>query len=116
MYIPEELDILKSSFHKKPVPLELRLFFAIGFLFIGSLETGRSHLIKNIAVHSLVPVIKISINTLLYNKPGIITESWMNIIMGSLQRLNLILKLAKKLSLCIIWMLNIHEVNVNRST
>lgn len=116
LYIPGQFDILKSSFYKKPVPLELRLFSAKGFLLIGSLETGRSYLIKNLAVNSFVPLIKISINKLLYNKPDIITESWMNILMESLRRLNLILELAEKLSPCIIWMQNIHELNVNRST
>jgi len=114
--LPGQFDILKSSFYKKPVPLELRLFSAKGFLLIGSLETGRSYLIKNLAVNSFVPLIKISINKLLYNKPDIITESWMNILMESLRRLNLILELAEKLSPCIIWMQNIHELNVNRST
>ncbi len=113
LYIPRQFDTLKL---KKPVPLELRLFSSQGILLIGSLETGRSYLIKNIAANSFVPLIKISINKLLYNKPDIITESWMNILMESLRRLNLILELAEKLSPCIIWMQNIHELNVNRST
>lgn len=116
LYIPGQFDTLKSSFYKKPVPLELRLFSSKGFSLIGSLETGRSYLVKNLAVNSFVPLIKISINKLLYNKPDIITESWMNILMESLRRLNLILELAEKLSPCIIWMQNIHELNVNRST
>ena len=116
LYIPGQFDTLKSTFYKKPVPLELRLFSSKGILLIGSLETGRSYLVKNIAANSFVPLIKISINKLLYNKPDIITESWMNILMESLRRLNLILELAEKLSPCIIWMQNIHELNVNRST
>nr|YP_009041032.1 Ycf2 [Tetraphis pellucida]AIB08520.1 Ycf2 [Tetraphis pellucida] len=105
-----------NNFHKKPIPLELRLFSSKGILLIGSLETGRSYLIKNIATDSFVPLIKISINKLLYNKPDILTESWMNILMESLRRLNLILELAEKMSPCIIWIQNIHELNVNRST
>jgi hypothetical protein len=105
-----------KNFYKKPVPLELRLFSSKGILLIGSLEIGRSYLVKNIAANSFVPLIKISINKLLYNKPDILTDSWMNILMESLRRLNLILELAKKLSPCIIWMPNIHELNVNRST
>lgn len=116
LYISKQFDTLKLTFYKKPVPLELRLFSSQGILLIGSLETGRSYLIKNIAANSFVPLIKISINKLLYNKPDIITESWMNILMESLRRLNLILELAEKLSPCIIWMQNIHELNVNRST
>lgn len=113
LHIPSQIKTLKS---KKPVSLELRLFSSKGILLIGSLETGRSYLVKNLAANSFVPLIKISINKLLYNKPDIITESWMNILMESLRRLNLILELAKKLSPCIIWMPNIHELNVNRST
>jgi len=105
-----------KNFYKKPVPLELRLFSSKGILLIGSLEIGRSYLVKNLAANSFVPLIKISINKLLYNKPDILTDSWMNILMESLRRLNLILELAKKLSPCIIWMPNIHELNVNRST
>lgn len=114
--IPGQFDTLKLTFYKKPIPLELRLFSSKGILLIGSLETGRSYLIKNIAANSFVPLIKISINKLLYNKPDIITESWINILMESLRRLNLILELAEKLSPCIIWVQNIHELNVNRST
>ncbi len=114
--IPWQIDTLESTLYKKPVPLELRLFSSKGILLIGSLETGRSYLVKNLAANSFVPLIKISINKLLYNKPDIITESWMNILMESLRRLNLILELAKKLSPCIVWMQNIHELNVNRST
>nr|YP_009646029.1 Ycf2 [Ulota bruchii]QBX99105.1 Ycf2 [Ulota bruchii] len=114
--IPWQISTLKSTLYKKPVPLELRLFSSKGILLIGSLETGRSYLVKNLAANSFVPLIKISISKLLYNKPDILTESWMNILMESLRRLNLILELAKKLSPCIIWMQNIHELNVNRST
>nr|YP_009867587.1 hypothetical protein RF2 [Drepanocladus aduncus]QKG04767.1 hypothetical protein RF2 [Drepanocladus aduncus] len=114
--IPWQSNTLKSTLYRKPIPLELRLFSSKGILLIGSSESGRSYLVKNIAANSFVPLIKISINKLLYNKPDIITESWMNILMESLRRLNLILELAKKLSPCIVWMQNIHELNVNRST
>nr|BDW36505.1 Component of 2-MD heteromeric AAA-ATPase complex [Hyophila propagulifera] len=116
LYVSGQFATLKSTFYKKPIPLELKLFSSKGLLLIGSLETGRSYLVKTITANSFVPLIKISINKLLYNKPDIITESWMNILMESLRRLNLILELAEKLSPCIIWMQNIHELNVNRLT
>jgi hypothetical protein len=106
----------KLIFHKQPAPLELILYSSKGILLIGSLQTGRSYLIKNLAANSFVPLIRISVNKLLYNKPDIITESWMNILMESLRRLSLILELAEKLSPCIIWIQNIHELNVNRLT
>lgn len=111
-----QINNLNSTFYKKPIPLELRLFSSKGILLIGSIESGRSYLVKNVAANSFIPLIKISINKLLYNKPDILTESWINILMESLRRLNLILELAQKLSPCIIWMPNIHELNVNRST
>jgi len=116
LYIPNQFYTLKSTCSKKPVPLELRIFSSKGLLLIGSLETGRSYLVKTIAANSFVPLIKISITKLLYNKPDIITESWINILMESLRRLNLILELSEKVSPCIIWMQNIHELNVNRLT
>jgi hypothetical protein len=76
----------KLTFHRKHVPLQLRLSPPRGILLIGSLQTERSYLIKNIAIDSFVPLIRISINRLLYNKPDVMTESWMNILMESLRR------------------------------
>ncbi|KAG6540595.1 hypothetical protein Mapa_018110 [Marchantia paleacea] len=40
----------------------------------------------------------------------------MNILIESLRRLNLTLDFAKKMSPCIIWIQNIHQLNVNRLT
>nr|YP_009732773.1 hypothetical chloroplast RF21 [Buxbaumia aphylla]QHU77115.1 hypothetical chloroplast RF21 [Buxbaumia aphylla] len=111
-----QIDSSDLTFYKKPIPLELRVSSSKGILLIGSLETGRSYLVKDLAANSFVPLIKVSINKLLYNKPDILTESWINILMESLRRLSLILELAEKLSPCIIWIQNIHELNVNRST
>nr|AND49411.1 hypothetical protein RF2 [Sphagnum portoricense] len=108
-----QAETFKLTFHRKPVPLQLRLSPPRGILLIGSLETGRSYLIKNIAADSFVPLIRISINRLLYNKPDVMTESWMNILMESLRRLSLILELAGRMSPCIIWIQDIHKLNVN---
>nr|QWW92857.1 hypothetical chloroplast RF21 [Herbertus javanicus] len=107
---------LDSQFQKIPIPLQLGLSCSKGILLIGPIETGRSYLIKNLAADSSVPLLGISINKLLYNKPDIVTESWMNILIESLRRLNLILDLAKGMSPCIIWIRNIHQLDVNRST
>nr|YP_004376505.1 hypothetical chloroplast RF21 [Ptilidium ciliare var. pulcherrimum]ADK89599.1 hypothetical chloroplast RF21 [Ptilidium ciliare var. pulcherrimum] len=105
-----------SKFQKIPIPFQFGLSCSKGILLIGPAETGRSYLIKNLAADSYVPLLGISINKLLYNKPDIITESWMNILIESLRRLNLILDLAKGMSPCIIWIRNIHQLDVNRST
>jgi AAA+ superfamily predicted ATPase len=103
-------------FQKIPLPLQLGLSCSKGILLIGPIESGRSYLIKNLAADSSVPLLGISINKLMYNKPDVITESWMNILIESLRRLNLILDLAKGMSPCIIWVRNIHQLDVNRST
>nr|YP_009668305.1 Ycf2 [Scapania ciliata]QCW59080.1 Ycf2 [Scapania ciliata] len=103
-------------FQKIPLPLQLGLSCSKGILLIGPIESGRSYLIKNLAADSSVPLLGISINKLMYNKPDVITESWMNILIESLRRLNLILDLAKGMSPCMIWIRNIHQLDVNRST
>jgi hypothetical protein len=103
-------------FQKIPLPLQLGLSCSKGILLIGPIESGRSYLMKNFAADSSVPLLGISINKLMYNKPDVITESWMNILIESLRRLNLILDLAKGMSPCIIWIRNIHQLDVDRST
>nr|YP_009667973.1 Ycf2 [Jubula hutchinsiae]QCW58748.1 Ycf2 [Jubula hutchinsiae] len=104
------------KFNKIPTPLQFGLSSSKGILLIGPIETGRSYLIKNLAADSCVPLLGIYTNKLLYNKPDVITESWMNILIESLRRLNLTLDLAKGMSPCIIWIRNIHQLDVNRST
>lgn len=105
-----------SQFQKIPISLQFGLSCSKGILLIGPPETGRSYLIKNLTSDSSIPLLGVYINKLIYNKPDIITESWMNILIESLRRLNLILDLAKGMSPCIIWIRNIHQLDVNRST
>nr|WCP19373.1 Ycf2 [Calypogeia suecica]WCP19460.1 Ycf2 [Calypogeia suecica] len=104
------------KFQKIPISLQLGLSWSKGILLIGPVESGRSYLIKNLAADCSVPPLGISINKLMYNKPDIITESWMNILIESLRRLNLTLDLARGMSPCLIWIRNIHELDVNRPT
>lgn len=101
---------------KIPRPLQFGISRSKGILLVGRAETGRSYLIKNSAANSYVPLLAISIDKFLYNKPDVVTESWMNILIESLRRLNLILDLAKGMSPCIIWIRNIHRLDVNRPT
>jgi AAA+ superfamily predicted ATPase len=107
---------INSRFQKISVPLQLGLSCSKGILLIGPIETGRSYLMKNLAADSSVPLLGISINKLMYNKPDVITENWMNILIESLRRLNLILDLARGMSPCIIWIRNIHQLDVDRLT
>jgi hypothetical protein len=112
----QQTKTFDPGFQKIPIPLQLGLSCSKGILLIGPVETGRSYLIKNLAADSSVPLFGISINKLLYNKPDIVTQSWMNILIESLRRLNLTLELAKGMSPCIIWIRNIHQLDVNRTT
>nr|QWW93024.1 hypothetical chloroplast RF21 [Cyathodium smaragdinum] len=105
-----------SEFQDIPVSLQFGLSYSKGILLVGPIETGKSYLIGNLSAEAYTPLFKISINKLLYNKPDIITESWMNILIESLRRLNLTLDFAEKMSPCIIWIQNIHQLNVNRLT
>ena len=112
----QQANNFNQKFQKIPIPLQLGLSCSKGILLIGPAETGRSYLMKNLAADSSVPLLGISMNKFIYNKPDVITESWMNILVESLRRLNLILDLAKEMSPCIIWIRNIHQLDVNRST
>jgi AAA+ superfamily predicted ATPase len=112
----QQTEKFNPKFQKIPLSLQLGLSCSKGILLIGPIESGRSYLIKNLASDCSVPLFGISINKLMYNKPDVITESWMNILIESLRRLNLTLDLAKGMSPCIIWIRNIHELDVNRST
>ncbi len=112
----QQIKNFNPRLQKIPLPVSLGLSCSKGILLIGPTESGRSYLMKNLAADSSVPLLGISINKLMYNKPDFITESWMNILIESLRRLNLILDLAKGMSPCLIWIQNIHQLDVNRST
>nr|WGO61242.1 hypothetical chloroplast RF2 [Aneura pinguis]WGO61328.1 hypothetical chloroplast RF2 [Aneura pinguis] len=99
-----------------PLPLQSGLYSANGILLVGPIETGRSFLIKNFAADSCVPLLGIDMDRFLYNKPDIITDSWMNILVESLRRLNLILDFTRGMSSCMIWIRNIHRLDVNYPT
>nr|ASN73869.1 hypothetical chloroplast RF2 [Aneura pinguis]WGO58920.1 hypothetical chloroplast RF2 [Aneura pinguis]WGO59006.1 hypothetical chloroplast RF2 [Aneura pinguis]WGO60640.1 hypothetical chloroplast RF2 [Aneura pinguis] len=99
-----------------PIPLQSGLYSANGILLVGPIETGRSYLIKNFAADSCVPLLGIDMDRFLYNKPDIITDSWMNILVESLRRLNLILDFTRGMSPCMIWIRNIHRLDVNNPT
>nr|QWW91917.1 hypothetical protein RF2 [Keteleeria fortunei var. cyclolepis] len=113
------------TFNGKPFSLHTGSLFSKGILLIGPMGTGRSYLVKSLAADSYVPLIKISLKKLLYGDylkyPG--TETYTDTgkfhtdfnfkIKEIMQQFNLIFELAKRLSPCIIWIPNIHELNVN---
>nr|YP_009656632.1 hypothetical chloroplast RF2 [Medicago marina]QCO73530.1 hypothetical chloroplast RF2 [Medicago marina] len=55
--------------HGKPFSLRLALSPPRGILVIGSIGTGRSYLVKNLATNSYVPFITVSLNKFLDNYP-----------------------------------------------
>nr|UZC31140.1 hypothetical protein RF2 [Medicago coronata] len=55
--------------HGKPFSLRLAQSPPRGILVIGSIGTGRSYLVKNLATNSYVPFITVSVNKLLDNYP-----------------------------------------------
>ncbi|KAL6492563.1 Protein Ycf2 A [Orobanche gracilis] len=107
----------------------------MGILVIGSIGTGRSYLVKYLATNSYVPFITVFLNKFLDNKPkGFLVDdidrdldtelellTMMNALtmdmMSEIDRFYITLQfeLAKAMSPCIIWIPNIHDLDVNES-
>nr|UFK63109.1 hypothetical chloroplast RF21 [Osmunda mildei] len=97
-----------------PIPLHSVLLPSKGILLVGPIETGRSYVIKNIAADSYLPLVRIPIKRLLYNKAYFKNVRGTFISKQSVRRLNIIFALAREMSPCIIWIQDIHELNVHR--
>nr|YP_010507680.1 Ycf2 [Talinum fruticosum]YP_010507698.1 Ycf2 [Talinum fruticosum]UXG55637.1 Ycf2 [Talinum fruticosum]UXG55655.1 Ycf2 [Talinum fruticosum] len=133
-----------NSFHfpsrGKPFSLRLALSPSRGILVIGSIGTGRSYLVKYLATNSYVPFITVFLNKFLDNKPkgflidasddidrDLDTELELLTMMNALTMdmdmmpeidpfyITLQFELAKAMSPCIIWIPNIHDLDVNES-
>nr|YP_010335541.1 Ycf2 protein [Equisetum ramosissimum]UNI91847.1 Ycf2 protein [Equisetum ramosissimum]UVF34859.1 Ycf2 protein [Equisetum ramosissimum] len=83
-------------------------------LMVGPIETGRSFLIKAIAADSGFPLIRISMTELLNVKPDNESSTPIIILKKAVNILKMTFGLARRLSPCIIWIQDIHELNVNR--
>nr|CAA30743.1 unnamed protein product [Spinacia oleracea] len=124
--------------HGKPFSLRLALSPSRGILVIGSIGTGRSYLVKYLATNSYVPFITVFLNKFLDNKPkgslidasddidrDLDTELELLTMMNALTMdmmpeidqfsITLQFELAKAMSPCIIWIPNIHDLDVNES-
>uniref|UniRef100_A0AAU6N944 Protein Ycf2 n=1 Tax=Potentilla cryptotaeniae TaxID=1472690 RepID=A0AAU6N944_9ROSA len=130
--------------HGKPFSLRLALSLSRGILVIGSIGTGRSYLVKYLATNSYVPFITVFLNKFLDNKPksflvddsdyiddsddigrDLDTELELLTMMNALTMdmmpeidrfyITLQFELAKAMSPCIIWIPNIHDLDVNES-
>lgn len=83
-------------------------------LMVGPIETGRSFLIKSIAADSGFPLIRISMTELLNVKPDNDSSTAILILRKAISILKMTFDLARRLSPCIIWIQDLHELNVNR--
>nr|YP_009557586.1 hypothetical protein RF2 [Macarthuria keigheryi]QBC72345.1 hypothetical protein RF2 [Macarthuria keigheryi] len=130
--------------HGKPFSLRLALSPSRGILVIGSIGTGRSYLVKYLVTNSYVPFITVFLNKFLNNKPkgfliddsddidasddidrDLDTELELLTMMNALTMdmmpeidqfyITLQFELAKAMSPCIIWIPNIHDLDVNES-
>nr|YP_009526164.1 Ycf2 [Dianthus caryophyllus]YP_010938532.1 Ycf2 [Dianthus cincinnatus]YP_010938550.1 Ycf2 [Dianthus cincinnatus]YP_010938700.1 Ycf2 [Dianthus barbatus]YP_010938718.1 Ycf2 [Dianthus barbatus]QYF08531.1 Ycf2 [Dianthus fruticosus subsp. amorginus]QYF08782.1 Ycf2 [Dianthus fruticosus subsp. fruticosus]UFP05486.1 hypothetical protein RF2 [Dianthus chinensis]CUA65787.1 Ycf2 [Dianthus gratianopolitanus]CUA66543.1 Ycf2 [Dianthus moravicus] len=121
--------------HGKPFSLRLALFLSRGILVIGSIGTGRSYLVKYLATNSYVPFITVFLNKFLDNNflidasddidRDLDTELELLTMMNALTMdmmpeiapfsITLQFELAKAMSPCIIWIPNIHDLDVNES-
>ncbi|KAK8939404.1 Protein ycf2 [Platanthera guangdongensis] len=106
-----------NSFHSPSPPFSLRLVLypSRGILVIGSIGTRRSCLVKYLATNSYVPFITVFPNKFLDDKPK--GELLTMCMMPKIDQFDITLQfeLAKALSLCIIWIPNIHDLHVNES-
>ena len=106
------------KFHGKPFSLHSGSLLSKGILLIGPMGTGRSYLVKSIAADSYVPLIKISMKKLWYGEyldypvERIPTE-FDPFVKDKMEDFHITLELAKSMSPCIIWIPNIHELNLN---
>ncbi|GFP90962.1 protein ycf2 [Phtheirospermum japonicum] len=109
--------------HGKPFLLRLALSPSRVILVIGSIGTGRSYLVKYLATNSYVPFITVFLNKFLDNKPksflvddiDIDDSDDIDIVTILMLVTILMFKLAKAMSPCIIWIPNIHDLDVNES-
>ncbi|KAL3806107.1 hypothetical protein ACJIZ3_000023 [Penstemon smallii] len=116
--------------HGKPFSLRLALSPSRGILVIGSIGTGRSYLVKYLATNSYVPFITVFLNNHDIDASHDIdrdldTELELLTMMNALTMdmmpeidrfyITLQFELAKAMSPCIIWIPNIHDLDVNES-
>nr|YP_010309947.1 hypothetical protein MRX01_pgp025 [Larix griffithii]UMY72448.1 hypothetical protein [Larix griffithii] len=105
-----------------PFSLHSGSLLSKGILLIAPIETGQSCLVKSIATDSYVPLIKISLDKFLsgqylnYPDTQSIDPDFENLVTEKMQQFHLTFELAKRMSPCIIWIPNIHELNVNDLT
>nr|AOV84669.1 conserved hypothetical protein ycf2 [Actinostachys pennula]AOV84670.1 conserved hypothetical protein ycf2 [Actinostachys pennula] len=104
-----------APYYDVPVLLQSGLLSSEGISLIGPKETGRSHLIRDIASDSYSPLVKPPIPKLLYNQSYFNNEYGNFISKESVYRVSLVFEMAREMSPCVIWIQDIHRLNVHRS-
>nr|YP_007374776.1 Ycf2 [Ophioglossum californicum]AGC26689.1 Ycf2 [Ophioglossum californicum]QXF60062.1 Ycf2 [Ophioglossum vulgatum] len=94
-----------------PISLQSGSFPGKGILLVGSTEMGRSYSIKNLAANYCFPLVRIPIKRFLFNKPDFRNTPVVLLSKKCLYRLNLTFELVKKMSPCIVWIQDIHDLN-----
>nr|YP_008474520.1 conserved hypothetical protein Ycf2 [Lygodium japonicum]YP_008474536.1 conserved hypothetical protein Ycf2 [Lygodium japonicum]AGI51454.1 conserved hypothetical protein Ycf2 [Lygodium japonicum]AGI51461.1 conserved hypothetical protein Ycf2 [Lygodium japonicum] len=99
-----------------PISLQSGFLLSKGILLVGSEETGRSYLIRDIASNSHFPLVNLPIRKLLYNRSYFKKNvRGFFISKESVRRVNSIFGIAKEMSPCTIWIQDIHELSVHGS-
>ena len=107
----------KESYYTQKIPRNLpeRIVEKKRWLLVGTLETGKSLLVKNIASNTHFPVVHISLKDIRHatpdNKYNKIKDSnkWVQQLSDRAFLLESALELAKMLSPCIFWISDLHE-------
>nr|YP_010267365.1 conserved hypothetical protein Ycf2 [Brainea insignis]YP_010267381.1 conserved hypothetical protein Ycf2 [Brainea insignis]QKV47387.1 conserved hypothetical chloroplast protein Ycf2 [Brainea insignis]QKV47415.1 conserved hypothetical chloroplast protein Ycf2 [Brainea insignis]UIF93965.1 conserved hypothetical protein Ycf2 [Brainea insignis]UIF93981.1 conserved hypothetical protein Ycf2 [Brainea insignis] len=108
-------SLLNMPCHDIPISLQSGLLPSKGILLVGPIETGRSSIIRDVAFDSYFPVVKLPMKKLIYNRSFFNNARGNFISKESVHRLNFVFEMAKEMSPCILWIQDIHELNIHRS-
>nr|YP_008474609.1 conserved hypothetical protein Ycf2 [Marsilea crenata]YP_008474625.1 conserved hypothetical protein Ycf2 [Marsilea crenata]AGI51544.1 conserved hypothetical protein Ycf2 [Marsilea crenata]AGI51547.1 conserved hypothetical protein Ycf2 [Marsilea crenata] len=107
--------VLNTPCYDIPISFQSGLLTSKGIPLVGPIETGRSSVIREVAFKSNFPLMKLPLRKLLYNQPPSIKNVYGNFVSKeSVRRLNLIFAIAREMSPCMIWIQDIHELNIHR--
>nr|YP_009548710.1 conserved hypothetical chloroplast protein Ycf2 [Gastoniella chaerophylla]YP_009548726.1 conserved hypothetical chloroplast protein Ycf2 [Gastoniella chaerophylla]AYW15685.1 conserved hypothetical chloroplast protein Ycf2 [Gastoniella chaerophylla]AYW15701.1 conserved hypothetical chloroplast protein Ycf2 [Gastoniella chaerophylla] len=98
-----------------PISLQSGLLPSKGILLVGSIETGRSSIIRDVAFNSYFPVVKLPLKKFIYNRSFFSNVRGNFISKESVHRLTLVFEIAEEMSPCTLWVQDIHELNIHRS-
>jgi ATPase family associated with various cellular activities (AAA) len=113
----------KFQHHNSLIPVHLEHARSMGLLLIGTKESGKSYLVKSLAANAHVPIIRISVDSLISIQSDLLTSDFeikINLLQfklkvtKSLKKLAFMLDLAINMSPCIVWIPDIHKLCIDR--